>query len=139
VPDGDCLRALALGSGSLAGWFCKCLPPSGWLFNEQPPARLPIHGVAGKEESTTVRINSARRDHTHYGQQLFVIMIGIDPHKGSHTAVALDADEHVLAELRVRAHRRQTERAAGMGRAVCKHAPGRSTQPPGWATCWPNS
>jgi hypothetical protein len=39
-----------------------------------------------------------------------VIMIGIDPHKGSHTAVALDADEHVLAELRVRADRRQTER-----------------------------
>lgn len=42
-----------------------------------------------------------------------MIMIGVDPHKGSHTAVALDADEHVLAELRVRADRRQTERLLG--------------------------
>jgi transposase len=39
-----------------------------------------------------------------------MIMIGIDPHKGSHTAVAVDADEHVLAQLKVRADRRQTER-----------------------------
>jgi transposase len=37
-------------------------------------------------------------------------MIGIDPHKGSHTAVALDPHEHVLAELKVRADQRQTER-----------------------------
>jgi hypothetical protein len=47
---------------------------------------------------------------TRYGQELFVIMIGIDPHKESHTAVAVDVDEHVLAELKVRADRRQTER-----------------------------
>ena len=39
-----------------------------------------------------------------------MIMIVIDPHKGSHTAVALDADERVLAQLKVRADRRQTER-----------------------------
>jgi transposase len=39
-----------------------------------------------------------------------VIMIGVDPHKGSHTAVALDPHERVLAELKVRADRRQTER-----------------------------
>ncbi len=37
-------------------------------------------------------------------------MIGVDPHKGSHTAVALDPDERVLAELKVRADHRQTER-----------------------------
>jgi transposase len=37
-------------------------------------------------------------------------MIGADPHKMSHTAVAVDSDEHVLAELKVRADRRQTER-----------------------------
>lgn len=42
-----------------------------------------------------------------------MVMIGIDPHKGSHTAVALDADERVLAELKVRADRRQTERLLG--------------------------
>ena len=30
------------------------------------------------------------------------ITIGIDPHKGSHTAVAIDSNEHVLDEIRVR-------------------------------------
>jgi transposase len=39
-----------------------------------------------------------------------MIMIGVDPHKGSHTAVALDLDERVLDEVQVRADRRQTER-----------------------------
>jgi transposase len=31
------------------------------------------------------------------------VIIGIDPHKSSHTAVALDRDEHTLARLRVKA------------------------------------
>jgi transposase len=35
------------------------------------------------------------------------VMIGIDPHKGSHTAVALNDDEVPLAELRVRSSARQ--------------------------------
>lgn len=39
-----------------------------------------------------------------------MILIGIDPHKASHTAVAVDRDEQLLAELRVGADRRQTER-----------------------------
>jgi transposase len=37
------------------------------------------------------------------------VLIGIDPHKGSHTAVAIDGDEARLGELRVRASRRQCE------------------------------
>ncbi len=37
-------------------------------------------------------------------------MIGIDPHKASHTAVAVDESEGVMAELKVRACRTQTER-----------------------------
>ena len=32
-----------------------------------------------------------------------VVMIGVDPHKGSHTAVALDQDEKMLGQIRVRA------------------------------------
>ena len=36
------------------------------------------------------------------------VMIGVDPHKGSHTAVAIDTDELELAKVRVRASRRQT-------------------------------
>ncbi|MDQ4096794.1 MAG: IS110 family transposase [Actinomycetota bacterium] len=42
-----------------------------------------------------------------------MIIIGIDPHKGSHTAVALDEDEHVLAELKVKADARQGELLLG--------------------------
>src|SRR5450432_2730578 len=38
------------------------------------------------------------------------VMIGIDPHKASHTAVAIGCDERQLAEIRVRATCQQTER-----------------------------
>jgi transposase len=39
-----------------------------------------------------------------------VVMIGVDPHKGSHTAVALSGDETVLGEVRVRSSAAQAER-----------------------------
>ena len=38
------------------------------------------------------------------------VMIGVDPHKGSHTATAIDATEAVLGELRVRSGAGQIER-----------------------------
>ena len=38
------------------------------------------------------------------------VMIGVDPHKGSHTAVAIGAAEEPLGELRVRASAAQAER-----------------------------
>src|SRR5215216_6828378 len=41
------------------------------------------------------------------------VMIGVDPHKGSHTAVALDENEEPLAELRVRSAANQVERLLG--------------------------
>src|SRR5579863_8829680 len=37
------------------------------------------------------------------GQLMAAIMIGVDPHKGSHTAVAIGAAEEVLGQVRVRA------------------------------------
>jgi transposase len=37
------------------------------------------------------------------------VIIGIDPHKASHTAVAIGCDEHPLAEIRVRATSQQTQ------------------------------
>ena len=37
------------------------------------------------------------------------VMIGIDPHKGSHTAFAIDAREKRLGQLRVRASSKQVE------------------------------
>ena len=38
------------------------------------------------------------------------VMIGVDPHKASHTAVAISAAEERLGELRVRASAMQAER-----------------------------
>jgi transposase len=38
------------------------------------------------------------------------VIIGIDPHKASHVAVAIDGDEHAIARLEVRAGRGQTQR-----------------------------
>jgi Transposase len=37
------------------------------------------------------------------------VIIGVDPHKGSHTAVAIGGDEARLAKVRVRATRRQVD------------------------------
>jgi hypothetical protein len=37
------------------------------------------------------------------------VMIGIDPHKGSHTATAIDDQERVLGQTRVRASQAQTD------------------------------
>src|SRR5215472_8577195 len=39
-----------------------------------------------------------------------VVMIGVDPHKASHTAVAVGAAEEPLGQLRVRASAVQAER-----------------------------
>lgn len=38
------------------------------------------------------------------------IMIGIDPHKATHTAVAIDHDENVIDKLKIRASKTQTRR-----------------------------
>ena len=43
------------------------------------------------------------------------VMIGVDPHKGSHTAVAIGAAEEPLGELRVRASAAQAGAAGGVG------------------------
>ena len=38
-----------------------------------------------------------------------MVIIGIDPHKGSHTAVVVDRDERVVDEIRVRTSKGQTD------------------------------
>jgi transposase len=43
-------------------------------------------------------------------EHAMTVMIGVDPHKGSHTAVAVDNGERSLAELRVRSGPKQLER-----------------------------
>jgi transposase len=45
------------------------------------------------------------------------VMIGIDPHKGSHTAVAVGAAEEPLGKVRVRACPAQAEKLVGWAQA----------------------
>jgi transposase len=47
------------------------------------------------------------------------VMIGVDPHKGSHTAVAIGVAEQPLGELRVRTSAAQAQRLLA------------------WAAAWP--
>ncbi len=61
------------------------------------------------------------------------VMIGVDPHKGSHTAVAVDQTEQALGELKVRSGPSQLERLL----AWAQRFPTRSwasRTPPAWAT-----
>jgi transposase len=44
------------------------------------------------------------------------VMIGVDPHKGSHTAVGISADEHPLGKIRVRACPAQAEQLVAWAR-----------------------
>ena len=67
------------------------------------------------------------------------VMIGVDPHKGSHTAVAIDDSEVSLGELRVRAVAAQVEAAAGLGGALAGADLGGRGRGRVWATCWPSS
>jgi transposase len=53
------------------------------------------------------------------GAVMVAVMIGVDPHKGSHTAVAIGAAEEPLGGLRVRASAAQAERLVA------------------WAAAWP--
>ena len=47
------------------------------------------------------------------------VMIGVDPHKGSHTAVVIGAAEEPLGDLRVRASKTQADELVA------------------WAAAWP--
>ena len=67
-----------------------------------------------------------------------LVMIGVDPQKASHTAVAVDAGEAVLGQVRVRASAVQAKRllewaAAWPERAWAVEGAAAS------ATCWPSS
>lgn len=66
------------------------------------------------------------------------VMIGVDPHKASHTAVAIGADEAVLGQLRVRAAPLRRN-GRWSGRRHGRSGPGQSRMPAAPATCWPSS
>jgi transposase len=81
------------------------------LRAKRPPAGFSLRR-GSKEASNRTFIRTARRgiNHDRVHEEVAVFVIGIDPHKGSHTAAALDGDEHLVGELRVVADRRQRDR-----------------------------
>src|SRR3954454_5926943 len=73
-----------------------------------PVCRFPCCGVARNRNGIPGSgVPVAAFSHDRRGRVFF---IGIDPHKGSHTAAVIDADEKVVGELLVCADRRQRER-----------------------------
>jgi len=68
-------------------------------------------GCGSKEARTlSTRIRSAHLGFTVKEKGIVMTMIGIDPHKATHTAVAVDDDENVIGEFTVEASNDQVER-----------------------------
>jgi transposase len=78
-------------------------------------------GCGSKEARTlSTRIRSAHLGSTVYEKGIVMTMIGIDPHKATHTAVAIDDDENVIDEFTLRSSSTQAEHlcdwAEGLGK-----------------------
>ncbi len=74
----------------------------------------------------------------HEGEDAVTIIIGIDPHKATHTAVAIDETEQALAELQLAADRCQTMRLLAWA-ARSRTGRGRWSPLTGSASCWPSA
>src|SRR5260370_28834053 len=96
----------------LASWLEKCLPPSGLAFERSAsspgsPSRAWLETGSCTFPSSGVPVAHLHPDDE---RQHDMVLIGIDPHKGSHTAVAIDRDETKLGELRLRSSKQQCVR-----------------------------
>jgi hypothetical protein len=102
---------LVASRGPVGGLQNALLPVIGWLPSEQTACR--ISAAAWLENRTEHSISSglpaAAFPSGNQSRRFRVFVIGIDPHKGSHSAVVLDQHEQLVGELRVRARRRQRE------------------------------
>ena len=120
---GACLFRSVGGVGG-SGSLCACHPRG--VLNELS-ARRALWSWCGSKEAnaeatrTFVVIRSA-----YYGHPcdpltrrlMMVTTIGIDPHKATHTAVAIDDDETVLGEFTIRAGKDQTTRLLEWAQSV---------------------
>src|ERR1035441_3111591 len=93
------------------GLLTKCLPPalpSGLRTKSSPPG--PCREWLERGTCTTIRIRSALTVPPTNQEVGMTIIIGIDPHKATHTAVAIGSDESELATVTIRATRQQTDK-----------------------------
>ena len=113
------------------GWFVPSRHPDVWLTSRLPVVRgsgfrtrCQRQGVAvvwlerGASAEPWNQTCPPRSLHPRTKGAVMAVMIGVDPHKGSHTAVALD-DERAVPRRAARAVGRQSGRAAdGLGGPV---------------------
>ena len=93
-----------------ADWLALYVPVTRWVgfLSSCLPVGVLDCGVARKRREHNSRIRFARRGlRIREKGQSMSVMIGIDPHKGSHTAVVIDPDEVVISQIRVRASANQ--------------------------------
>jgi hypothetical protein len=67
------------------------------------------------------------------------VIIGVDPHKSTHTAVAIGRDEQLLAWVQLVADRCQTQRLLAWAEPLGTERTWASSQLTGSASCWPSS
>ena len=96
-----------------------------WLYNEVPACQvLPWRGskevraIADPELGMPATFSIPRTNDLE--RAMTAVMIGVDPHKGSHTAVVISPAEEPLGEIRVRASAAQAGKLAE------------------WAAAWPD-
>src|SRR5436190_20392869 len=78
-----------------------------WLSNEASTGRGPVTAWLERGEQHLHQECPSWRSPTVTRRHHMTVTIGVDPHKASHTAVAIDDDEQLLARLRVVADRSQ--------------------------------
>jgi len=81
-------------------------------LNEVPARLDPYRARGSKQDRAPISHQECpSRDHNPDDERHDVkVLIGIDPHKGSHTAVAIDRDEVKVGELRLRSSKQQCAR-----------------------------
>src|SRR5258706_13765286 len=84
---------------------CRLL---GWLLSDEAICRFPCCGVARNRNG--IPVSGVPAAASILSEEALVFIIGIDPHKGSHTAAVIDRDEKLVGEVSVVADRRQRER-----------------------------
>jgi len=82
-----------------------------------PTAGFLAAGVARNRIGNQTHIRTARRRRTPTTrrERRNVFVIGVDPHKGSHTAAVLNETEEVIAEISVEADHDQLQRLLKWG------------------------
>src|SRR5829696_5170647 len=119
----------------------------GWLALELPVAfGLAFERSAGRSGSGRGVARKRRADHLHqecpsvtsqhvHEEAFTMVLIGVDPHKASHTAVAIDDDERPIAQLRVAADRAQLQRLLAWAKALGDDGRGSSSPRTGSDGC----